>query len=253
MSLNALWQQFFPPAPTFTEKDVPPGSQGGKVFIVTGTNSGVGFELVKLLYPSGATVYLAGRSREKIEQAISAIQSCYPGAETPATLRPLHLYLDDLTTVKPAVTAFASQERGLRILWNNAGMGCTTGSSSKQGLESHIGANCVAPLLFTKLLLPYMKTAAKTSNEASVRIVWTGSVRIEMTAPAGGVDMERMESGRTGTDPWTDYAASKAGNLFLAHEAAQRWCRDGIVNVCENPGNLLTRSMQGRAGCPWPS
>lgn len=41
MSLLSLWQQFFPPAPSFTEKDVVPGSQVGKVFIVTGANAGI--------------------------------------------------------------------------------------------------------------------------------------------------------------------------------------------------------------------
>ena len=39
-SLYALWQQFYPPAPTFTEKDVAEGSQVGKVFIITGANQG---------------------------------------------------------------------------------------------------------------------------------------------------------------------------------------------------------------------
>lgn len=41
MSLFSLWQQFFPPAPSFTEKDVVPGSQVGKVFIITGANAGI--------------------------------------------------------------------------------------------------------------------------------------------------------------------------------------------------------------------
>lgn len=64
MSLAAFrnWRtQFYPPKPTFTEEHV--GPQNGRVFIVTGGNAGVGFELVKILYATGATIYMASRSK----------------------------------------------------------------------------------------------------------------------------------------------------------------------------------------------
>lgn len=60
-SLRNLRKQWFPPAPQITSKDVP--SQKGKVFIVTGGNAGVGHALIKLLYPTGATIYMASRSK----------------------------------------------------------------------------------------------------------------------------------------------------------------------------------------------
>lgn len=59
--LRNLWSQWFPPRPTLTEKDVP--SQHGRVFIVTGGNGGIGFELCKILYGTGATIYMASRSK----------------------------------------------------------------------------------------------------------------------------------------------------------------------------------------------
>jgi hypothetical protein len=55
--------QTWPPKPTFTEANVPPGSQTGRVFIVTGGNTGIGFELCKILFNSGATIYMASRSK----------------------------------------------------------------------------------------------------------------------------------------------------------------------------------------------
>lgn len=64
MSLTAfrnLRSQWFPPTPSFIEKDVPP--QNGRVFIVTGGNTGVGYELCKLLYSSGAKIYMTSRSK----------------------------------------------------------------------------------------------------------------------------------------------------------------------------------------------
>lgn len=61
MAFRGLYTQLFPPKPTLTEDNVP--SQRGKVFIVTGGNSGVGYELCKILYGTGATIYMASRSQ----------------------------------------------------------------------------------------------------------------------------------------------------------------------------------------------
>jgi NADPH:quinone reductase-like Zn-dependent oxidoreductase len=100
--MGNVWGQLFPPKPHFTEKEIP--SLEGKVFIVTGGNSGVGLEIVKILYARGGTVYMAGRSATKIDVEIEAIKA--------ATLNPtgqlknLVLDLSDLTTIKPAVDAF---------------------------------------------------------------------------------------------------------------------------------------------------
>ncbi|KAH4952580.1 hypothetical protein HBI70_236070 [Parastagonospora nodorum] len=238
---KAVWSQYFPPKPAFTETNVPPGSQVGKVFIITGANQGIGFELVKMLYPTGATIYLAGRSQERVTKAIEqVISSTKPVPSTPATLKYLYLDLSDLTTVKPAAVTFASQEQRLDILWNNAGIGGNPeGTTTKQNIEGHIGINCVAPLLFTQELLPQLQNASKSATPGSVRIVWTSSLMVETFSPKGGVDFLSIEAKAT-TNSKKDYAVSKAGNLFLSAEAANRWGKFGIVSVCQNPGNLLT-------------
>lgn len=62
-SLRSTLTQIYPPKPGFTEKNVPTGSQRGRVFIVTGGNAGIGLELTKILYAAGATVYIASRSK----------------------------------------------------------------------------------------------------------------------------------------------------------------------------------------------
>lgn len=243
MSLRTIWQQFFPSgSPPFTEAHLAPGSQVGKVFIVTGANSGIGKELTKFLYPTGATIYLAGRSEERIGNAIAEIES--ESTASKGILRSLHgLDFNDLRTVKPAFEKFASQEKALHIIWNNAATGCEPGSSTPQGLEGHMGANAVGPFLFTNLLLPLLRAGAKSSGQAS-RIVWTGSVQIEMNSPPGGIDFPRLNGGKTITQ-YVDYAASKAGNLFLAHEGAARWGDQDIIIVCQNPGNLYTNIYAG--------
>ncbi|KAI0974095.1 NAD(P)-binding protein [Xylaria arbuscula] len=238
MGLYEIWQQFFPPTPSFTEKDLASGSQSDKVFIITGANSGIGLALVKLLYLTGATIYLAGRTISKIAAAIAQVTSVSPGPITPATLRSLHLDLSDLATVKLAAAAFAARETRLDVLWNNAGNYCPAGAITRQGIEAHVGANCVAPLLFTQELLPLLRATAQIAPKGSVRVVWSGSVHIELSAPHAGIDFARIEKPPTVTSE--DYAASKAGNWFLAVEGAKRWGKYGIINVCANPGIVYT-------------
>ncbi|KAA6406984.1 MAG: hypothetical protein FRX48_09282 [Lasallia pustulata] len=236
--LRSFWTQYFPPPPVFTEKDVP--SQVGRVFIVTGGNQGLGLELIKLLYPTGATIYLASRSQERAELAIQSVVSAPAAPATPGLLKYLHLDLNDLTTVKASAAAFAAQESRLDILWNNAGIGGSpVGTSTAQFLEGHIGINCVAPLLFTQQLVSHLRAAAAGASPNSVRIVWTASLSVETHSPAGGVDFGLIDSGATQNPP-RDYAASKAGNLFLAVEGARRYGGDGIVSVAQNPGQLDT-------------
>jgi NAD(P)-dependent dehydrogenase (short-subunit alcohol dehydrogenase family) len=230
---KALYTQYFPTKPAFTEKDV--GSQAGKVFIVTGSNSGVGFELVKMLYPSGATIYMAGRSEVRMKEAIQAITSAEPAPATPSTLKYLHYDLADLNVIKVAAAEFVKHESRLDIVWHNAGIGANEGLSTVQKIEGHIGSNCVAPLLFTELVLPQLKTAA--TENGSARIIWTGSALTEVQAPKGGIDFKLIEADKC-TQPYPDYAASKVGNYWLAAECAKRYAKDGIISVCQNPGNL---------------
>lgn len=64
-SFRNLRSQWFPPTPTLTEKHVP--VQNGRVFIVTGGNTGVGYELCKMLYSTGATIYMASRSKVSLK------------------------------------------------------------------------------------------------------------------------------------------------------------------------------------------
>jgi retinol dehydrogenase 12 len=112
--INAI----FPPCPPFTEKDL--GDQSGKVFIITGAASGVGYELAKLLYAKGGAVYIAARSAKRATDAIEKLKAQVP--ESSGRLVAMVLDLADLTTIKPAVEAFLKQESRLDTLVHNAGV-----------------------------------------------------------------------------------------------------------------------------------
>lgn len=245
--MGGLITQLFPPAPTFTEKELP--SQTGKVFIVTGGNSGVGFELVKLLYAANGTIYIAARTPSKITSAIESLKTLYPSST--GTLKPLHLDLTDLSTVAPCVSSFLEQESRLDVLFNNAGIsGAPVGTTTAQGHEAIMGTNCLGPYLLTKLLLPILTKTAKSEGtpQGSVRIVFTSSGVIDTAGPPGGVSIAELKPGSYSKDASRNYSASKAGNWFLASEFDKLVRKDGIVCVCQSPGTLKTT---GWNNVPW--
>lgn len=240
------WTQLFPPSPHFTEAQTP--SLVGKVFIVTGGNSGVGFELVKILYSKGGHVYVAGRSAAKIATAIEEITTEVaktPGS-TPGKLSALTIDLGNLTTIAPCVADFLSKESRLDVLFNNAGVSRQPpGSVTAQGHEVHMGTNCLGPYLFTKLLLPVLTETAKSAPANSVRVVFASSGIVDLVGPPGGVSFAELEPGKHSDDMNRNYSGSKAGNWFLASEFDRRHAKDGIVAVAQNPGTLRTPGWNG--------
>lgn len=88
--------------------------------MVTGANSGVGFELAKILYAANAKIYLAGRSEKRVLEAIQLIRDEIPLSQ--GTMVWLPLDLSDLASVKIAAEEFLGKEERLDVLWNNAGV-----------------------------------------------------------------------------------------------------------------------------------
>ncbi|CAG8926876.1 unnamed protein product [Penicillium salamii] len=226
-----------------------------KVFVITGANSGVGFELAKILYAANAKVYLAGRSEKRVLEAIQLLQNDVSSSQ--GTLIWLPLDLADLASVKIAAEDFLSKEERLDVLWNNAGVMCTpTTAKSEQvmfwtlsfvGYDLQLGTNVLGPYLLTALLYPIMKKTADTSPLNSVRVCWASSITIEL-APNGGIGIDDFGSPVFSNNKLTNYCASKAANNMLASEFGKK-CRDGKVLsvVCENRSLLLP--FRSRISC----
>ncbi|KAI1091354.1 NAD(P)-binding protein [Rostrohypoxylon terebratum] len=242
---RSLITQFWPPAPTFTDADIPKGSQAGRVFMVTGGNAGIGYELCRILFATGATVYMATRSKERADASIQSIKaSCADSDATTGQLKFLHLDLSDLASVRDAARRFAQAENKLDVLWNNAGIGPNSVELSvrtAQDLELFMGVHCVGALLFTELLLPQLRAAA--SSEHPSRVIWLSSILVDTSAPRDGVDFAVLETGTR--DQTTNYAASKAGAWALGREFGRRHVSDNILSVAMNPGNLDSGSFKG--------
>ncbi|PON31088.1 hypothetical protein TGAM01_v200508 [Trichoderma gamsii] len=234
--MGAQWSQFFPPRPTFTEADL--DSLDGKVVIITGGSSGIGFELAKILYRKNARVYIAARSEERAREAIQSIQA---SETTGGSLEFLSLKLHDLSSIKASVQEFKAKESKLHLLFNNAGVSQPPlGSLSSQGIELQFATNCLGPFLFTQLLLPLLESTAadEATPQGSVRVVWTSSQVMELSSPLDGIVIDELRA--PPQDRTRNYTNSKTGNYFLATELARRAASSSIVSVSLNPGAATT-------------
>ncbi|GKU03950.1 short-chain dehydrogenase [Fusarium langsethiae] len=198
--MGNTYSLMFPPKPQFTEENLDP--QDGRVFIVTGGYSGIGFELCRMLYQAGGSVYIAGRSEEKGEQAIAQLKQHCPGSS--GSLSFLKISLDDLKSIKSAAEEFTAKESRLDVLFNNAGVSMPPpGLVSAQGYELSLATNAIGPWYFTQLLVPVLTQTAKNQPPASVRVVWTASIVTDVALPKGGVDM-KARVGTTTSTPLLD-------------------------------------------------
>ncbi|XWW93996.1 hypothetical protein V2A60_001935 [Cordyceps javanica] len=243
---QALPQSAFIPSPPLTEANLP--DQTGRVHIVTGANSGVGEQLMQILYSKNATVYVAARSEAKADAAIARARALHPDSR--GRLAFLSLDLSDLRTVKPAADAFLAREARLDVLVNNAGvMFPPAADASAQGHEMQMATNCLGPFLFTKLLTPLLVATAATAPKDSVRVIWASSLANNLFSPRGGVAIDPATGApKKHALTQTNYGQSKTGNQFYAVEFHRRHAADGVVSVTFNPGNLqsgLQRHLPG--------
>ncbi|OAA59920.1 short-chain dehydrogenase [Cordyceps fumosorosea ARSEF 2679] len=238
-------QSAFIPSPPLTEANLP--DQAGRVHLVTGANSGVGEQLMQILYSKNATVYVAARSRSKADEAIARARALHPSSTGRLDFLPLDLA--DLRTVRPAVDAFLARERRLDVLVNNAGvMFPPAAEPSAQGHEMQLATNCLGPFLLTKLLTPLLVETARTAAKDSVRVIWASSLANNLFSPAGGVALDDQGVPKNHRITQTNYGQSKTGNQFYAVEFHRRHAKDGVVSVTFNPGNLqsgLQRHLPG--------
>nr|VWO99666.1 Succinate-semialdehyde dehydrogenase (EC [Ganoderma boninense] len=224
--------QAFPPKSKFSVDQIP--DLTGSVVIVTGGNTGLGYETVKALLQHNAKVYLAARSKEKADKAIASLK-----VETGKEAIFHELDLTDLAAVKKSAETFLSKESELHILFNNAGvMFPPMNQLTKDGHDLQWGTNVVGPFLFTELLMPALIEGGKSSPDHHARVVVVSS-----SGAYGSVlhwdtfkdTPDRLKSTAQGL-----YYQSKHANVVVARQIAKRYADKGIVAVSLNPGNIKT-------------
>jgi NAD(P)-dependent dehydrogenase (short-subunit alcohol dehydrogenase family) len=210
---------------SWTTDDIP--HLAGRTAVVTGANSGLGFETALALARAGAHVVLACRDQSKGGDAIDRIRQTVPTAD----VRLDRLDLADLASVRGFAADFSTEHDGLDILLNNAGVMAIPRRKTADGFEMQFGTNHLGHFALTGLLL-YSLLA-----RPGARIVTVSSPVARM----GHMRFDDLEGSRR-YGKWTAYGQAKLSNQLFALELDRRATDRGVdlVSVAAHPGYAAT-------------
>jgi NAD(P)-dependent dehydrogenase (short-subunit alcohol dehydrogenase family) len=215
----------------WTAEDVP--DQSGKTFLITGANTGLGFEAARVLARRGAQVVLACRDAARGQRAVDAIR-----AETPtAHLELVALDLADPGSVRSCAATFAATHDRLDVLVNNAGVMAIPYRETPDGFEMQFATNHLGHFALTGLLLPLLLATGLS------RVVTLSS----LVHKRGAIDFDDPFFRQRRYQPWAAYSQSKLANLLFALELDRRLRRGGrsTISVAAHPGYASTE-LQAR-------
>ena len=179
------------------------GSQENKVFLITGANSGLGYETSKFLLEKGATVIMCCRDLVKGELAKQKLLNL----NFSGNLELFKLDLSDLTEVRHSTQKIKAKFNSLDVLINNAGIMAPPKTFTKQGFEIQLGVNHLAHMFLTLELLPMLKE--KTNSRV---VTVTSGVQY-----FGKIQWNDLH-GNLKYDRWASYAQSKLANVMFGLE-----------------------------------
>jgi NAD(P)-dependent dehydrogenase (short-subunit alcohol dehydrogenase family) len=221
----------------WTTANIP--SQVGRRAVITGSNSGIGFETALALALRGAEVILPARTQAKADDAAARILEQVPSAQ-------LHPEILDLA-VQASVHAFANRmiERfpgqSLDLLINNAGvMALPTRELTGDGFERQFATNYLGPFALTGLLLPSMK------QRVGSRVVTVSSG----ASNQGKIEFDNLQGERVYRPMLQAYAQSKLADLIFARELQRRLKAVGspILSTAAHPGYAVTNLQADHLG-----
>ena len=202
--------------------------QNGRIALVTGANTGIGFEAALQLARKGAHVLLGCRDQQRAKQAIKRIQAAAPTA----SLDWLPLDLADLASVAAAAAQLRTDHQQLDLLICNAGVMVPPEGRTADGFELQFGINHLGHFALVLQLLPQLQAA----TAARVVAVSSGA------ALFGRMVFDDLNFERRGYHPWAAYGQSKLANLLFTQALARRLKQAGssVVACAAHPGVTAT-------------
>jgi NAD(P)-dependent dehydrogenase (short-subunit alcohol dehydrogenase family) len=215
----------------WTTTDIP--DQTGRVAVITGANTGLGYETALALAGRGARVVLAVRNLDKGKDATTRIAARVPDADVALQ----ELDLTSLDSVRAATEQLRSDYDRVDLLINNAGVMWTPKSTTKDGFELQFGTNHLGHFAFTGLLLDRLLPVAGS------RVVTVSSIGHRLRADIHFDDLQWERSySRVGA-----YGQAKLANLLFTYELQRRLAPRGTtIAVAAHPGGSrteLTRNL----------
>ncbi len=182
------------------------GDLTGRTILITGANSGIGWEAARILAERGAHVVLAARSEAKAADAVTRLRAERSDLELSTQI----LDLADLASVRTAATAIRERHSRLDALVNNAGVMALPYRTTADGFEMQIGTNHLGHFALTAELLPLVEAA-------NGRVVTVSS----MAARRGAIDFDDL-MGERSYRKWDTYSQTKLANLLFTLELERR-------------------------------
>ncbi|MCR6483679.1 SDR family NAD(P)-dependent oxidoreductase [Amycolatopsis sp. OK19-0408] len=208
----------------WTDHDVP--SQQGRVAVITGANTGLGFDTAKVLADHGAQVVLAVRDVEKGKQAAARL-----GADVTVQ----ELDLASLTSVRAAAAELHDRLPKIDLLINNAGVMYPPRQTTRDGFELQFGTNHLGHFAFTGLLLDMLLPVAGS------RVVTVASIAHRIRASIHFDDLQWEKS----YDRVAAYGQAKLANLMFSYELQRRLASHGTTAaIAAHPGVARTELMR---------
>src|SRR5258707_1464952 len=209
----------------WTAKDMP--DQSGRVVIITGANSGIGYESAIAFARKRAKVVMACRSIDKAERARQDLLKLVPGASVEIQ----RLDLGDLKSIRAFAESFNAHYDRLDILMNNAGIMVPPYGKTADGFETQFGTNHLGHFALTALLLP------KLLETPASRVVTVSSSAYFN----GRIDFADLQSEKR-YRPWAAYGQSKLANILFSQELERKLkaARADVISVASHPGFAIT-------------
>jgi len=211
--------------PNWTTADIP--DQTGRTAIITGANTGLGYETAVALAGQGARVVLAVRNLDKGKQAATRIAEAHPGA----TVELQELDLTSLASIRATAEQLRADHDRIDLLINNAGVMWTPKSTTADGFELQFGTNHLGHFALTGLLLDRLLPVPGS------RVVTVSSIGHRLRAAIHFDDLQWEHSyNRVGA-----YGQSKLANLLFTYELQRRLAPRGTTAaVAAHPGGSRT-------------
>ena len=211
-------------------------SQAGKTALITGANSGIGYQAALELARHGAHVLLGCRNEAKGQAALERLRREAPGASAEV----VQLDMASLASIRAFAAAFPGRGIALDLLINNAGvMALPKRELTEDGFERQFGTNHLGHFALTGLLLPALLAAP------APRVVTVAS----LAHRTGKIEFDNLQRER-GYEGWDAYNASKLANILFAKELDRRAraAHSRLLSVAVHPGVSTTSIFENGPG-----
>jgi len=203
-----------------------------RVVLVTGATDGIGRATARALAAGGMKVILHGRTKLKLDAALTALRDELPGAE----LEGVSFDLGSQTAVRRGAEQILARIPALHVVINNAGIFADERVVTDDGVELTFAVNHLGPFLLTELLAPRLEASATVVPSRVINMASIAHTR-------GRIHLDDL----TLASAWTGYAAyamSKLANVMHAMALAERHASDRLVAYAVHPGVIQTKLLR---------